>query len=60
MSWLDYRISNEKNTRSSLSNFKINGSFYKHVNKRLSNGRCIDTNIHASGSPVTNDNQLIQ
>ena len=36
---------------------KNNGSFYRHVNKRLSNGRGIGTHIDASGSPVTNDKE---
>ena len=40
-----------------IINSKNNGSFDRHVNKRLSNGRGIGTLIDASGSPVTNDKE---
>ena len=40
-----------------IINSKNNGSFYKHVNKRLSNGRGTGTLIDASSSPVTNDKE---
>ena len=38
-----------------IINSKNNGTFYRHVNKRLSNGRGIGTLIDASGLPFTND-----
>ena len=38
-----------------IINYKNYGSFYRHVNKRLSNGRGMGTLIDASGSPATND-----
>ena len=40
-----------------IINSKNNGTFYRHVNKRLSNGICIGTLMDASGSPVTNDKE---
>ena len=38
-----------------IINSKNNGSFYRHVNKHLSNGRGTGTLVDVSGSPVTND-----
>ena len=41
-----------------IINSKNNGTFYRHVNKRLSNGRSIGTVVDAPGSPVTNDKEM--
>ena len=40
-----------------IINSKNNGSFYRHVNKRVSNGRVIGTPIDVSGSPLPNDKE---
>ena len=40
-----------------IINTKNNGTFYRHVKKRLSNGIGTGTLIDASGSPVTNDKE---
>ena len=54
MPWLDYRIWIENTKR---DNSKTNGTIYRHINKRVSNGKGIGTLIDASDSPVTNDKE---